>query len=212
MFLTTALVLLSDPAEAGGLGVVATGGAHTEEVFYYSSRSPDGAPYSDIQDYDQYEMVQTLPNLGAGLELLLGDRDDRIIGLFRFYYNMDSAQKDPAALDSAKRGDETSPVASDDVVANVRDTARHIGIGSVGLSWGFLGEPDGFQFGGIGQIGAGLVTSDHTEFLLVGLGPMITYKVARQAQLFADVQYEVRIRDDLQHSVAGFAGARYMFD
>jgi len=212
MFPIAVLVLLSDPADAGGLGVVATGGAHTEQVYYYSSRSPSGAPYSDLADYDQYDMTQTLPNLGAGLELLLGDRDDRIIGLFRFYYNMDAAQKNPADLDPDKRGDETSPVASEDVVANVRDTARHIGIGSVGLSWGFLGEPDGFQFGGIGQIGAGLVTEDHTEFLLVGLGPMVTYKFARQAQLFADVQYEVRIRDELQHSVAGFAGARYLFD
>ncbi len=212
MFLTTALVLLVDPAEAGGLGIVATGGAHTEQVFYYSSRSPEGAPYPDFDDYDQYDMTQTLPNLGAGVELLLGDRDDAILGVFRFYYNNDGAQKNPADLDSDQRGDETSPVASEDVVANVRDTARHIGIGSVGLSWGFLGEPDGFQFGGIGQIGAGLVTSDHTEFLLVGLGPMITYKVARQAQLFADVQYEVRIRNELQHSVAAFAGARYLFD
>ena len=212
MFLTTALALLSDPAEAGGLGVVATGGAHTEQVYYYSSRSPEGAPYSDLEDYDQYDMTQTLPNFGGGLELVLGDRDDRIVGLFRFYYNMDGAQKDPASLDSDQRGDETTPVASEDVVANVRDTARHIGIGSVGLSWGFLGDPGGFQFGAVGQVGAGLVTIDHTEFLLVGLGPMVTYKFARQAQLFADVQYELRIRNDFQHSVAGFAGARYLFD
>lgn len=212
MFLTAALLLMSDPAEAGGLGVLATGGAHTEQVYYYSSRAPSGDIYSDTDDYDQYDMTQTLPNLGAGLELLLGDRDDKIIGVFRFYYNMDGAQKDPAELDSDARGDETTPVASEDVVANVRDTARHIGIGSVGLSWGFLGEPDGFQFGGLGQIGAGLVTNDHTEFLIVGLGPMITYKAARQVQLFADLQYEVRIRREVQHSITGFAGARYMFD
>lgn len=212
MLLTTALVLLSDPAEAGGLGVLATGGAHTEQVFYYSSRSPDGDLYPDIDDYDQYDMIQTLPNFGGGLELILGDRDDRIMGIFRFYYSQDGAQKDPAELDSDQRGDETSPIASEDVVADVRDTARHIGVGTVGLSWGFLGEPDGFQFGAIGQVGAGLVTSDHTEFLLLGLGPMVTYKAARQVQLFGDVQYEMRIRRDPQHSVTAFAGARYMFD
>ena len=204
MLLTAALVLLSAPAEAGGLGVLATAGAHSERVFYYSSRSPSGEPYTDIEDYDQFQMSQMLANVGGGLELILGDRDDRILGLCRFYYNADAAQGDPA-----EKTDEVDP---DDVVANVRETTRHIGIGTVGLSWGFLGQPDGFQFGAIAQLGAGLVTQDHTEFLLVGIGPGVTYKASRQVQLFGDVSYQARIRRDVSHSVTAFAGARYLFD
>jgi hypothetical protein len=204
MLVTAALLLLSTPAEAGGLGVLATGGVHSEPVYYYSSRSPSGEPYTDINDYDQFKMQQMLANLGGGLELVLGDRDDRILGLCRFYYNADAAQTDPA--------EKTTEVDPDDVVANVRDTVRHVGIGTVGLSWGILGEPDGFQLAAIGQVGAGLVTVDHTEFLLVGIGPGVTYKVSRQVQLFGDVDYQMRFRHTLQHSVTAFAGARYLFD
>jgi hypothetical protein len=202
----TALFFASPAAHAGGVGVIAMGGAHTEDVYFYSKVDEDGNSYSDINDYDQYKAVQTLPTMGAGVNLVLGDRDDRIIGDCRFYWMMDGAQQDPA-LDTALVKDP-----SENVVAAYREQPRHTGIALVGLSWGLVGNPDNFQLGAVGHIGSAFVTLDHTEFLTYDIGPSVTYRVTRQVQLFGDVVYQGRYRKTFSHSVVGFAGARYMFD
>lgn len=204
LVVTAALALLASPAWAGGVGVLATGGAHTEKVFFYSDHTTDGVEYSDIDDYDQYEMSQTLPNFGTGFELILGDRDDRIMGNCRFYWVMDSPQKDPA-----ETTDQVDPAY---VVAAYREDPRHVGLGLVGLSWGIVGRPEKFQLVAIGHVGSAFLTTDHTEFLALDLGPGVTYKASRQVQLFADVSYQARFRKDWSQSVNGFLGARYLFD
>ena len=123
-----ALTMATD-ALAGGLGVVATTSLHTETVYFYDgSTSPDPS---------QLQMNQTLPSYGTGLEFVLGDKDDRIVGIFRGYWMQDAAQRDPASL--------TKTVDPDDVIANYRDTPRNIGMGTVGLQIGFLGRPESFQ-------------------------------------------------------------------
>lgn len=201
------LALFSATAEAGGVGILATGGAHTEDLYFYSNISPEGAAYSDPDDYDQYQTTETLPHFGGGFEFLMGDRDDKIIGITRFYYLQDSAQIDPSTLTNLPAG-----VGPENVVSVPRDEARHLGVGLIGLTWGLVGDPNKFQLNAVGHMGAAFMTSDHTEFLSVDVGPGVSYRVARQVQLFADATYQFRYRKGFTHSGNVFAGARYMFD
>ncbi|MCA9492054.1 MAG: hypothetical protein KC621_19110 [Myxococcales bacterium] len=204
MLLPVTLALLTPTAEAGGVGVLATGGMHNEKLYFYSDADPDGNMYPSLADYDQYQLSETLGHGGGGLEFLLGDRDDKIIGVTRFYYLADLPQTDPASV--------TSEVDPAHVVAEYRDSVRHLGVGLIGLTWGIVGDPNGFQFNAVGHMGAAFVTTDHTEFLTVDIGPGVSYRVARQVQLFADATYQMRYRKGFTHSGNVFLGARYMFD
>jgi hypothetical protein len=198
-------LMASTPAFAGGVGLALTGGAHTEQVYLYSDHTENGdVEFEDINDYEQFQMSQTLPHYGGGLEFILGDRDDKIVGVTRLYYLRDAPQLDPAQV--------TEQVNPDFVVANVRDEARHIGYGMVGLSWGIIGDPSGFMFNAVGHVGSAFLTVDHTEHLALDIGPGVTYKVARQVVLFGDVAYQARFRKEWSHSANVFVGARYMFD
>ena len=203
--IAAALAFLSSaPAHAGGLGVLAIGGAHTEDLFYYSSRGPNGGQLNDVDDFPQFELTETIPNLGAGLELILGDRDDRIVGSVRAYYSGDLPQTDPAEI--------TTEVDPRFVVGEFRDSTRHLGFMMVGMSWGILGDPNGFQFGAVGHVGGAIVTEDSTEFIAMQIGPMVTYKTSRQVQLFGDLQYQGRFRRNYNHGANLVVGARYLFD
>ena len=198
------LIVPVSPALAGGLGVLATGGMHTEQVHFYSDHSPDGDEYSNVSDYDQYSLIQTLPSLGGGLELILGDRDDRIMGSVRALYINDGSQTNPAEL--------TGEVDPDFVVGAFREKDRHLGFVMVGLSWGIIGDPGGLQLAAVGHVGSAFLTLDHTEFLAFQAGPGLTYQASRQIQLFGDAQYQGRFRKGLTHSFMASAGARYLFD
>jgi hypothetical protein len=200
-------LVLTVPAQAGGLGLMFSGGGHGERVWFYSSHSYEGSDpvaFEAPKDYQQYEQNQFLPSLGGGAELILGDRDDKITGSFRVYYLNDAAQKDPATL--------TSDVKKEHVVAAYRDTSRHIGMGMVGLNWGIVGDPGGFMFGVSGHVGSGFLTTDHTEFLAVDIGPMVTYKLNRAVQIHADVLYTGRHHKLFDHGFQTYAGIRYLFD
>ncbi|MFT4623565.1 MAG: hypothetical protein ACI8PZ_002221 [Myxococcota bacterium] len=200
-------LLLAPSAHAGGFGLLLNGGAHTEKVYYYSSHlygQGEPVPFESPGDYEQYEMVQTLSNIGGGLELILGDRDDRVVGTFRFFYQQDGAQLNPA--------DATTEIQKVHVVANVRETPRHVGIGMVGIDWGFVGDPSKFMFGATGHVGSGFLTTDHTEFLTWDIGPMVSYKLSRAVQMHADVVYQGRFRKGYSHGATGYLGIRYMFD
>jgi hypothetical protein len=201
------LLFIAPTAQAGGVGLLLNGGLHTEKVWFYSSHNFDGEepiPYESIDDYDQLELVQTLTQFGSGLELTLGDRDDRVMGNFRFYYQQDSPQKDPAAL--------TSLVKPEYVVAAYRETPRHVGVAAVGLSWGIFGDPSGFQVGAMGHVGSGFLTTDHTEYLTADIGPMVTYKLNRQLQFFGDAAYVVRFHKGFSNGAQATTGIRYLFD
>lgn len=197
-------LLLSGSAYAGGLGVLATGGIHTERVFYYSSVSPDGVEYRNLEDYDQFDMTQMIPQGGAGLSLMLGDRDDKITGDGRFYWIMDTPQVDPAKIDTA--------VDDEAVVAEIRDVPKHTGALLIGLSFGVVGSPSKAQLSVLAHMGSAFITSDHNEFFLVDAGPALTIRTTRQTQLFADVAYQMRFRKSFDHSVTGALGIRYLFD
>jgi hypothetical protein len=210
-FVLAAALFTAPAAHAGGLGILGTGGFHTERLFYYSSADPDTYDdeepvlYLSPSDYDQYTMVQNVPNLGGGLELLLGDRDDKITGSFRAYYLKDSQQKNP--------GDLTDTVDPDYLVAAYREDPRHLGLGLIGLNWGIVDfASDRLRLGLSTHIGAGFVTIDHTEFFLGSAGPSLTYKASRRVHIFGDALYQARVRQTLSHSVNGMVGARYYFD
>ena len=105
-----AALLLSSQAYAGGIGPLVIGGFHTEPLYFYSKLNADGLEFASPQDYDQYKVNQVIGNVGSGLELVLGDRDDFIQGSFRFYWMMDMPQMSP--LDSTDLVDEDALVAS----------------------------------------------------------------------------------------------------
>ncbi len=202
---TTALgLVLSSPALAGGIGATFTGGARTERVFFYSNADEDGELLQEESDFEQFQMQQTLPHLGAGIEFILGDRDDKIVGVTRLYYLVDAPQIDPAEI--------TTQVDSDFVVANIRDEPRNLGYGMVGLSWGIIGDPSNFMFNAVGHVGSAFLTFDRTEHLSFDIGPGVSYKVARQVVVFGDLVYQARFRKEWSHSGNLFVGARYMFD
>ena len=192
-----ASLALTSPALAGGIGFIGTAGFHNEPVFYYD-RSNDLA---------QYQMNQLIPNYGAGLELVLGDRDDRILGTLRGYWTQDGPQTAPAAS-----GQLSELVAPADVVAAHRSQAKNIGMASVGIQWGFYGNPDTFQLNAVAGVGSGFLTTDHTEFLFVEGGLGAHYQVARSAQIFGNALYSMRWRKGAQHGPIVYAGIRYLFD
>ena len=226
------LATFAPAARAGGVGVLLDGGMHTESVYFYSDTvysadNEEGVPVDDPDEWSQFKMTQTLPHFGGGLELVLGDRDDRILGIFRLYYTADTAQKDPATLSESEltKLAENDPdaevlteagqeviVKPDAVHATVRDQLYSTGLASVGLSWGIIGNPDRFQLGATGHVGSGFLTLDHREYLFWTLGPTVTYKAARQVQLFADANYQMRLRKGLSHGGNVIVGARYLFD
>ncbi len=192
--ITLMSLLLSTPAFAGGIGTIITGGMHSETVYFYDS--------SD--DNQQYQQPQLLGSVGGGLEIILGDQDDRFQGIFRGYWFMDGPQHNPANT--------TGLVAPKHVVAGWRDEPRHLGIATIGLQVGLFGEPSGFQVTAVGAVGSGFLTLDHTEFLVVELGGGFTHQAGQQVQLFGNVVGSMRARKGTNFGSTTYVGARYLFD
>ena len=198
------LLVPTTSALAGGFGLLATGGVHSERFFFYNSVDANGEPYRTIDEYDQFQTTPVLGQAGGGLELILGDRDDRIMGSMRFFY---SAELPPP--DIANIQDDVDP---ENVVVEARSGIRHLGFGMVGLSWGLVGDPGGFQLTAIAHVGTAFLTLDHTEFFAFQVGPGFTWRASRQLQLFGDVQYQGRLLKNYTHAGLGTVGIRYLFD
>jgi hypothetical protein len=194
-------------AHAGGVAPIVTGGFHTEKLYFYS-REKDGGAGAVIRDpnqYERYDMTQVLGQVGSGLELMLGDRDDFIQGVFRGYWMMDTPQIDPAKS--------TDLVDADALVAAWRTEARHVGMGTVGIQWGIVrAASDRFKFGLSLHVGGAFLTSDHTEFLLAQGGANVNYQITRSLEFFADVNYGLRVRKTPGHGLYTTAGLRVLFD
>lgn len=182
-------------AWAGGIGVLATSGIHTQQTYYYD----------ESDDLEQYKLTQVIPSYGTGLEIVLGDHEERVIGLFRAYWLQDMPERHPRDI--------SNDVDSDDVVADVRDVPRNVGMGSIGIQWGFLGDPNGFMVTAVGAMGSGFLTTDHTEFFQMELGGGFAYNFAKMpVQGYANAAYAVRYRKNWSHGPVVYAGLRYMFD
>ena len=183
-------VVASSPARAGGVGVLATGGMHTDRAYYYNAEGQQGIDN------------QTQPQAGIGVEGLLGDRDDKIIGIMRLYWLRDSPP------DSPDTQGVKDPVYPDYDSLEPRD----IGVAEIGVQWGLLGDPAGLQLTLTSLIGTGFITTDSTEFFLADVGVGGTYAVAESIQLWANVGMNFRHRKIASYGPAAYAGVRYLFD
>ncbi len=220
-----ASLLAAAPASAGGIGILVGGGMRTEEVYYYSSQAAgEGGSAVNINDTDlwpQYRLDTIIPQGIGGLEVQLGDRDDRIMGIFRFYYQGELPEPDPTTMDLSELDPAVSGVSEDAIHAATRQTIQHNGVASVGLSWGIFGSPDTWQLGVSGHLGSGFLSTNATTptgettsptFLQANIGPTFNVKVARQVQLFTDLSYQARYHKDVEHGANLMLGARYLFD
>ena len=193
-FATTILgILLSSNAFAGGIGLLATGGMYTETVYFYDSS----------KELQQYQQSQTIGTYGTGLEFALGDRDDKIMGLARWYWLQETPQHDPALS--------TGLVEPDNVVANWRDTARNVGMFSVGLQWAFWTK-NKIRLNANAMFGSGFLTTDHSEFFIAEAGAGMSYRISRDIDAHVEVQSALRNRKGLKHGMNSYAGIRYLFD
>lgn len=203
-------LLASAPAYAGGIGPIVMGGFHNEPVYYYSSRvvNPDGSSggrISNPNEYPQFKDPQFVGNVGSGLELMLGGRDDYIQGVFRLFWMMDTPQSDPRA------GTDLQDV--DALIANWRTTPTHTGVGTVGLQWGIIrAASDRFKFGASLHVGSGFISAQRNEFLLAMVGTNASYQINRTLEVFIDIDYGLRVRKSISHGLYGTAGLRVLFD
>jgi hypothetical protein len=199
-------VFASAPVQAGGMGVIATGGTHQERFYAY-----DLSDTERIQNTYIYDQMR--PNYGFGLQGILGDRDDNFVGTAKFWYQSDAGQTDEGIGENAVSEDgSTAKDAEGELVYKHRQASRGIGLATAGVQWRLWGEPMGFQLSAITNVGAAFMTSDSSEFLLVQVGPGAHYTLNKRLQVNAEVVYELRYRKSLRHGASGVVGVRYLFD
>lgn len=185
----------SAEALAGGIGVITTGGMHQELVYVYDA------------ELNQYRVSQQRPNLGFGLQAVLGDRDDRVQGTMEFFYQMDTAPLGEGVLDAAK-----ADGASGELTFALREEPRHIGLATVGVQWGLFKDPNAFQPVLITSVGAGALTNNNTEFVLLQVGPGVVWRMTEQLQLNADLTLDTRYRKAFNFGGSATVGLRFLFD
>ena len=186
-------ILLSSNAFAGGIGLLGTGGMYSESVYFYDSS----------KEFQQYSQTQTIGTYGTGVEFALGDRDDKIMGLARWYWIQETPQTDPAKT--------TGLVDAENVVANIRDTTRNVGVFSVGLQWTYW-EKNKTRLNVNAMFGSGFLTTDHSEFFIAEAGVGTSYRITRDLDFHVEVQYALRNRKGLKHGMNTYTGIRYLFD
>ncbi len=195
LLLLAGTALHSSSALAGGIGLLGTAGMHQARVYYY-----------DVDD-TQYLNRQNKLNTGFGIEAVLGDKDDRFLGVARGYYLIDQPPTAPEA-----------PLVDNPTYA-VPDIATHNIAATVGVHWGVIGDPTGFQAHIGTHVGAGIVTLNpetqegtSQEFLIgeVALGGH--YHFARNLQVYVDAAYTMRYRKSFSPGANAYLGFRYMFD
>jgi hypothetical protein len=193
MSLLATLVMLASPAQAGGVGVIGLAATHTEKVYFYDESS------------NQYSDIQLRPTTGFGVEALLGDRDDRLIGLMKAYYFTDFQATADRVDTAAIEGDPTIPLDPD-------FKYRSVVVFTAGLQWGLWGDPTGLQINLITSLGTGAITPDSTEFMLVEVGPGVHYVLQKKYVLHAELVYHLRYRKSVSHGGGLNVGIRYYFD
>jgi hypothetical protein len=187
--LTTSALLVSTPASAGGVGLLVKGGAHVDRVYSYTLNE-------STAEYDQFIENQFNTNYGTGLEFVLGDKDNKITGVFRGYYMADTPLQNPSEGDTYA----------------IRTTTRPIGVIDAGLQFGFLGDPGQIQMTAVTFLGSGFMTEDYTQFIFGEAGIGGTVMVARHMQLVASATGGARYRRRFFPTTSVNLGVRYLFD
>lgn len=182
----------SAPAFAGGVGIMGTGGLHEAKAYYYDNLGRQGVD------------TQQRPNAGFGVEVMLGDKDDRIMGLMRLYTNTDWPTNEPT-LSGVSAEDATYPAAH-------LESPRTDGSISMGIQWGLWGDPTGFQLIGTTMFGSAFITPDNLEYGIAELGVGASYMMNDRFQFAGTLAFAGRYRKQLTISESAFISARYMFD
>jgi len=94
----------------------------------------------------------------------------------------------------------------------INTASREIGEVSAGLLWGIWGDPTGLQLNVLTALGAGVLTTDSTEYVLVEVAPGVQYTKDDRLQFYASAAYQGRWRKGLAHGPRAMAGVRYLFD
>jgi len=181
--------LFMGEATAGGIGVLTHAGVHQGRSYYY---------LGDRQGIDS----QFNPQFGAGMEALIGDKDDRLQGLIRLYWNQDMPLKEP----TFDTGDSYVYPAEHEL------NARNDGMVSVGLQWGLWGEPTAFQLVATTSLVSCFWTIDNLEHVAFDLGVGATYTLGERIQLHGNLALTPRYRKQISFAANTYAGVRYLFD
>jgi hypothetical protein len=187
--LALSLALVPSSALAGGIGLVTTVGGHGDRV--YSQTADATGEYHENDPENQIN-----PNYGVGFEVVLGDKDDKLSGVFRGYLLQDSPQQEP----------------QDGEVKEWRTDPRNIGVVTAGLQWGIVGDPTGLQLTAVANAGAGLFTTDLTEYLTGEAGVGATWTIQRHVQLAGTITGGARYRKRFYPTTNAYVGVRYLFD
>jgi hypothetical protein len=200
-----ATTLASTPAVAGGLGIDILGGTHGEKVYFFDT---EGNKYNELQQASTW---------GLGFQTILGDRDDTLIGIMKFGYINDAPASSAVNTDRAEgfEGDVSQVTARLDCEdKNAGDPCgpRALATVSAGLQWRVWGDPMGLQVSILPSVGAGIVTTDSTEYIQLELGPGVHYAFSKQLQVHAEVAYQVRYRKVFTQGATLTSGVRWLFD
>ena len=189
--LPLALLALAAPstALAGGVGLVSNAGLPGDRVYSYTVEENGEANQVDPES-------QLNPNYGGGLEIILGDKDLKVAGIFRGYYIQDAPLQEPAQ----------------GTVNNIRTTPKDIGVITAGLQWGVLGEPDAVQMTVVGTIGAGVFTAALDGYATAETGVGATWMAARRVQVAGSITGGARYYKRFYPTTNAYVGVRYLFD
>lgn len=193
---------LSAPAYAGGIGVITRGGLQQQNVYVYDDAA------------EQFRVEQARPMYGVGIQGLLGDRDDRVIGLMRLSYHYDAPSVDDGIEDAARAEADANEYAIDGglTYATPPESGKATGVALAGVEWGLLPDPGAFQVNLISNIGAAVLTPDASEYVLIELGGGARYALTDTLQINGELTYDLRIRKGFSHAGGASLGVRYMFD
>lgn len=200
-----AAATFSTPATAGGLGIDFLGGIHSENVYFFDDNGT------------KFQESQATPNAGFGIQAILGDRDDTLIGIMKFGYMMDMPASSAVTIPGEGFvGDASSQITGrfecEDPNAASVCGPRHIGTVSAGLQWRVWGDPMGFQVSLLPSVGAGIVTMDSTEYLQASFGPGAHYAITKSLQVHGELVYQARYRKSFEHGATVTTGVRWLFD
>lgn len=201
--------MFSTVAHAGGIGIVGVGGIHQENLYVYDNADVTGP------ETNQWVVHQMRPSYGFGIQGTLGDRDDRVQGIFRFYYLQDAPASSEGVAQKAAdlAAAEDISVQPDQLLfATPNPDPRQLGMATAGVQWGILPEPGALQIIAVTSIGAGALTADSSEFVLVELGGGATYGITENIQLNAELVYDLRVRKAFYQGAAANVGVRFLFD
>lgn len=190
--LVSSLLLGASPAYAGGIGILGTGGIHTDKAYYYDAAGDQGVD------------SQIRPNGGIGIEAVLGASDDRILGTMRFYFSSDAPEAVPDIGD----------LDPDDVTMPPYEGQpwSRTGIMMVGVQWGVLGDPESLQMVVNSSVGTCFATKDSTEYILGEVGPGVTWNMTDKVQLTGSLNGMARYRKGFSFGGTAYAGVRFLFD